>query len=149
MRYPVTALLVLILGACSLGIEPLSNDTFAPELGVDLSQMVLTASGLYYQDLLVGTGAEVTSGATIAVHYEGWLVDGTKFDSSRERGEPFTFTAGAGSVIDGWDEGVIGMHVGGLRRLVLPSHLAYGSRGVGPIPPNSPLVFEIEVLAIQ
>ena len=143
------AMTAAALAACSSGLEPLTNDSFAPELGIDLSQMTQTASGLYYQDLTAGTGTLVTAGMTATVHYEGWLVDGTKFDSSRDRGQPFEFPVGAGQVIAGWDEGVLGMRQGGLRRLVIPPDLGYGERAIGPIPANSTLVFEIEVLGVQ
>jgi FKBP-type peptidyl-prolyl cis-trans isomerase len=134
-----------------LGPEPLTNDDFAPALNVDLAAMTETPSGLYYQDLEVGAGDEAVSGMTVSVHYEGWLVDGTKFDSSRDRGTPFDFLLGAGSVISGWDEGVAGMRIGGIRKLVIPPHLAYGSGGAGGgvIPGNATLVFDVELLEVQ
>src|SRR5215217_392843 len=95
-----------------------------------------TASGLRYIDEVVGTGADMKSGKTVAVHYTGWLTNGTKFDSSRDRGQPFTFPLGGGRVIKGWDEGVAGMRVGGKRTLVIPPDLGYGARGApGAIPP--------------
>jgi len=112
--------------------------------------MITTASGLKYEDLTVGSGAEAIAGKTVSVHYTGWLENGTKFDSSLDRGEPFMFQLGAGEVIAGWDEGVAGMKVGGKRRLVIPSDLGYGARGAGGvIPPNATLIFEVELLAIQ
>jgi FKBP-type peptidyl-prolyl cis-trans isomerase len=135
--------------ACDSGTDPLTNGLFAPELGIDLSRMTRMSSGLYYQDLVVGTEPAVVSGSNVMVHYEGWLPDGTKFDSSRDRGTPFVFTVGAGRVIAGWDEGVIGIRLGGTRRLVIPAELAYGEQGSGPIPPNTPLVFDVELLAVQ
>jgi FKBP-type peptidyl-prolyl cis-trans isomerase FkpA len=131
--------------------DPLTNDDFAPALNVDLAAMTHTASGLYYQDLEVGTGDEAAAGVTVTVHYEGWLADGTKFDSSRDRGMPFEFLLGVGLVIAGWDEGVAGMRVGGMRKLVIPPQLAYGSAGAGGgvIPPNATLVFDVELLEVQ
>ncbi|MFA7286514.1 MAG: FKBP-type peptidyl-prolyl cis-trans isomerase [Patescibacteria group bacterium] len=101
------------------------------------------------ETLTEGNGAVAVSGNRVAVHYTGWLVDGTKFDSSVDRGTPFTFTLGAGQVIAGWDQGVVGMKVGEKRRLTIPSLLGYGASGVGPIPPNATLVFEVELLAIN
>ncbi len=123
--------------------------TFAPALGVNLASMTKTPSGLEYQDKTVGTGAAAVAGKTVKVHYTGWLPDGTKFDSSRDRNEPFDFPLGAGHVIAGWDEGVAGMKVGGRRLLVIPAALGYGSRGTGPIPPNATLVFDVELLGVS
>ncbi len=146
--------LAVVLAACDTGSTttttgPLTNDDFAPTLNVDLAAMVRTTSGLYYQDLEVGQGDEAVAGVTVTVHYEGWLANGTKFDSSRDRGQPFTFALGAGFVIPGWDEGVAGMRVGGLRKLVIPPNLAYGAAGVPPtIPGNATLVFDIELLEV-
>ena len=112
------------------------------------SKMVTTPSGLKYEDIAVGTGEQAVSGDTVKVHYTGTLEDGTKFDSSVDRGVPFDFKLGAGMVIKGWDEGVAGMKVGGKRKLVIPPDLAYGPSGKGPIPPNSTLIFEVELLSI-
>ena len=122
---------------------------FAPKLGVDLSAMTKTASGLQYRDLVAGKGAEAKPRQEVTVHYTGWLPDGTKFDSSKDRNEPFVFRLGAGMVIGGWDEGVAGMKVGGTRKLVIPPALGYGSRGVDVIPPNSVLVFDVELLGVR
>ena len=110
---------------------------------------VTTPSGLKYTDDQVGTGATAESGKTVSVHYTGWLLNGTKFDSSRDRGQPFNFPLGAGRVIKGWDEGVAGMRVGGKRTLIIPPDLGYGARGTGPIPPNSTLKFEVELLDVR
>ncbi len=108
-----------------------------------------TATGLTYYDTVPGTGEEARTGQIVQVHYSGYLMDSTKFDSSVDRGEPLTFPLGVGRVIKGWDEGVPGMKVGGKRKLVIPSHLAYGERGAGSmIPPNAQLVFDVELLAI-
>jgi len=111
--------------------------------------MPTTSSGLTYQELAEGAGAEATKGAHVSVHYTGWLMDGTKFDSSKDRNEPFDFPLGAGHVIKGWDEGVAGMKVGGKRKLTIPPSLGYGAHGAGGvIPPNATLVFEVELLGI-
>jgi FKBP-type peptidyl-prolyl cis-trans isomerase len=110
---------------------------------------VTTSDGLKYTDDQVGTGAVAEAGKNVSVHYTGWLLNGTKFDSSRDRGQPFTFPLGAGRVIKGWDEGVAGMRVGGKRTLIIPPDLAYGPRGTGPIPPNSTLKFEVELLDVK
>jgi peptidylprolyl isomerase len=107
-----------------------------------------TPSGLKYIDLQEGTGATPTTGQTVVVHYTGTLEDGTKFDSSRDRKQPFQFRVGVGQVIKGWDEGVGSMKVGGRRQLIIPPELGYGSRGIGPIPPNSTLIFDVELLGI-
>ncbi|HKT65165.1 MAG TPA: FKBP-type peptidyl-prolyl cis-trans isomerase [Burkholderia sp.] len=112
-----------------------------------------TASGLQYEDVVVGDGAEATAGKYVTVHYTGWLYEngqaGKKFDSSKDRNDPFAFHLGGGMVIKGWDEGVQGMKVGGVRRLTIPPQLAYGPRGAGGvIPPNATLVFEVELLDV-
>jgi FKBP-type peptidyl-prolyl cis-trans isomerase FkpA len=106
--------------------------------------------GLKYTDDKVGTGAEAQAGKTVTVHYTGWLLDGTKFDSSRDRNQPFLFPLGGGQVIKGWDEGVAGMKIGGKRTLIIPPELGYGARGAGGvIPPNSTLKFEVELLDVK
>ena len=111
---------------------------------------VTTPSGLKYDDLKVGAGAEAKAGQAVSVHYTGWLTDGKKFDSSKDRGQPFQFALGAGQVIKGWDEGVQGMKIGGKRKLTIPSALGYGTRGAGNvIPPNATLIFEVELLGIR
>jgi FKBP-type peptidyl-prolyl cis-trans isomerase FkpA len=128
---------------------PAATPKFAPALGVDLAAMTKTASGLAYRDVKVGTGPVATAGHGVSVQYTGWLPDGTKFDSSRDRNAPFEFSLGAGQVIPGWDEGVAGMHVGGRRLLVIPPTLGYGAAGTGPIPPNATLVFDVELLGVH
>ena len=114
------------------------------------AQEVTMPSGLKYVDRVVGTGDEAVAGKTVNVHYTGWLENGKKFDSSVDRGQPFSFPLGAGRVIKGWDEGVQGMKVGGKRKLTIPSDLGYGSRGAGGvIPPNATLIFDVELLGVR
>jgi FKBP-type peptidyl-prolyl cis-trans isomerase len=144
---PLSALL-LLLAACGRAGDP-AEVTFDPALNVDLGAMTHSESGLYTQDLLVGTGLEATNGKVVSVHYTGWLPSGERFDTSRDDDRPFSFTLGAGRVIEGWEEGLQGMRVGGQRRLVIPSWLAYGDEGVGQIPPNSVLVFDVELTAVR
>ena len=118
--------------------------------------MTPTASGLQYDDTTIGSGDEASAGQRVSVHYTGWLHDagaaqqrGRKFDSSKDRGDPFRFHLGAGQVIAGWDEGVQGMKVGGTRVLLIPADLGYGAQGAGGvIPPNATLVFEVDLLAV-
>lgn len=108
-----------------------------------------TESGLLIEEIRVGSGDTAVSGQFVSVHYTGWLTDGTKFDSSKDRDEPFEFPLGQRTVIAGWDEGVQGMRVGGVRKLTIPPHLGYGARGAGGvIPPNATLVFEVELLDV-
>ena len=108
------------------------------------------ASGLQYEDLVVGNGKMAEPGMNVSVHYTGWLTNGSKFDSSLDRGEPFKFQLGAGAVIQGWDEGVKGMRIGGKRKLTIPPDLGYGSHGAGSvIPPNATLVFDVELLDVK
>jgi peptidylprolyl isomerase len=143
--------LVLLLG-CGGDSTSFSGDptqvTYAPELNVDLNAMERRPSGLYVQDLQVGTGTEATRGRSVTVHYTGWLPNGSKFDSSRDRAKAFSFTLGRGDVIAGWDEGLLGMKVGGQRKLVIPSNLGYGSQARGSIPANSVLVFDVELISV-
>ncbi|BFU89207.1 MAG: Peptidyl-prolyl cis-trans isomerase [Nitrospira sp.] len=114
------------------------------------AQEITTSSGLKYVDQLVGAGEVAVAGKTANVHYTGWLENGKKFDSSLDRGQPFSFPLGAGRVIKGWDEGVQGMKVGGKRKLTIPSDLGYGSRGAGGvIPPNATLIFDVELLGLR
>ena len=118
--------------------------------GAEKGNPIETLSGLQYLDLVKGSGREAHLGETASVHYTGWLKDGTKFDSSLDRGQPFQFRLGAGRVIKGWDEGVVGMNIGSKRKLIIPPHLGYGNRGVGRvIPPNATLIFEVELLDLR
>jgi FKBP-type peptidyl-prolyl cis-trans isomerase FkpA len=110
---------------------------------------IKTPSGLVIEEIVVGSGATAAAGQKVSVHYTGWLTDGKKFDSSKDRGDPFVFPLGRGQVIRGWDEGVAGMKVGGKRKLTIPPNLGYGARGAGGvIPPNATLVFEVELLSV-
>ena len=129
--------LIFLVAICPLG---------AQETG---GKSVRKPDGLEYQDIKTGTGAEAKPGETVTVHYTGWLVSGKKFDSSVDRGTPFTFSLGAGQVIKGWDEGVAGMKVGGKRKLHIPPSLGYGASGGGPIPPNATLIFDVELLSVK
>lgn len=113
-------------------------------------EVVETGSGLQYQDWVVGDGDEAKAGQTVVVHYTGWLVDESKFDSSKDRNQPFDFPLGGGRVIKGWDEGVAGMKIGGTRLLIIPSDLGYGDRGAGgAIPGGATLLFEVELLDLK
>lgn len=143
------ALIVPAIGACDLNdfrtVPIVSGSDFAPELNVKLDDMQQTRSGLRYQDLQIGTGTEARAGSTVAVHYTGWLTDGREFDSSAG-GEPLSFPLGQRAVIDGWEEGLTGMRVGGKRKLVIPPSLGYGAQAYGPIPANATLVFDVELV---
>jgi len=144
------ALALLALAACGDGSGPdITQVNFAPSLGIDLATFTRSASGLYYKDLEVGGGALVTAGQEVSVHYTGHLWSGGQFDANQPPSTPFTFTLGVGQVIDGFDEGVSGMRIGGRRQLIIPPDLGYGSRATGPIPANAVLVFTIEVISVQ
>jgi FKBP-type peptidyl-prolyl cis-trans isomerase len=144
-------LLAAALAAMGAMAAPLFSQTEgkAVEPGKEAGKEVVTASGLKYVDLKVGEGDEARSGKVIELHFTGWLENGTKFESSRDRGEPLKFKLGVGTVIKGWDEGLAGMRVGGKRKLLVPSALGYGKQGAGGlIPPNANLVFEVELLSV-
>lgn len=124
--------------------------SYASSLGVDLSAMERQSSGLYIRDLQVGEGEPTVAGDVMVVHYSGWLNDGTLFDSSHTRNQPFAVPTGTGRVIDGWEEGLPGMRVGGVRQLVIPPQLAYGAQSPSPlIPAGSVLIFEVELLEVN
>ena len=166
MRNVITLILILMFfGACSSVPKPEGSQTpaepssqateKAPETApaptaAEQPEVITTPSGLKYQDLVVGPGPSPKAGAKVVVHYTGWLTSGVMFDSSVSRNQPFTFRLDRGEVIKGWDEGVATMHVGGKRKLTIPPGLAYGSKGYADaIPPNSTLVFEVELLGFQ
>ena len=132
-----------------LEVELLDFSAPAKATEIDEADYEETATGLKYYDLVEGDGASPESGQTVIVHYTGWLTDGTQFDSSLDRGQPFTFVIGQGGVIAGWDEGVATMKIGGKRQLVIPAELGYGEQGTGGIPPNATLIFEVELLGVQ
>ena len=146
---PFSVLLLLFFAALAMTLGCGGSDKSNPSAGPTKvnGQPTTTASGLQYWDVAVGTGATATQGSPVKVHYTGWLTNGVKFDSSLDRGEPFSFNLGAGDVIKGWDEGVQGMKVGGKRQLRIPPDLGYGANGAGGvIPPNAILIFDVELL---
>ncbi len=146
----LAAALPLALALGLLAALPAAAAENAEEKPMPAAEEITTPSGLKYLELAVGDGTQAKSGDRVEVHYTGWLLDGTKFDSSVDRGRPFAFPLGAGRVIRGWDEGVAGMKVGGKRKLVIPPGLGYGDRGAGGvIPPNATLVFEVELLKVN
>jgi FKBP-type peptidyl-prolyl cis-trans isomerase FkpA len=149
----IAAAAVVLAAACDSPTDAgrfadTENLRYYPGLNVDLSRMTRTASGLYYEDLAEGDGPAIAAGDSIAVHYTGWLPDGTRFDTSRD-GAPLEYRHGVGRVILGWDEGIEGLQVGSRRKLVVPPHLGYGGMRMGPIPPHSTLVFDVEIMAIR
>lgn len=157
MRYAVIIVGILVVGlliyvgvsSIDKGSEPEISEiaeNAVEEKGSEVSEIM----ELIKEDVKVGEGSEAVAGKRVTVHYTGTLEDGTKFDSSKDRGEPFEFNLGTGQVIKGWDEGVAGMKVGGIRKLTIPSELGYGERGAGTaIPPNAVLVFEVELLGVE
>nr|WP_223264609.1 FKBP-type peptidyl-prolyl cis-trans isomerase [Sulfuriferula plumbiphila] len=146
------ALVTLIACGSANATSPVNRAVKSVQSTTDRSSTMATttASGLIYEDLVEGTGATATAGHTVVVHYTGWLTNGTKFDSSKDRNEPFEFRLGAGQVIRGWDEGVAGMKEGGKRKLTIPAQLGYGARGAGDvIPPNAVLIFDVELIKVK
>jgi peptidylprolyl isomerase len=142
----ILRLLVTVFALSMAGLALADN----PGPSKTTGQPVTTPSGLKYYDLKKGKGAPPKSGQRVSVHYTGWLTDGKKFDSSRDRGEPFSFELGTGQVIKGWDEGVGSMNIGGKRQLHIPPQLGYGERGFGGlIPPNATLIFDVELVSVN
>ncbi len=147
MYVGVIIVVLVIAGIIALIVSKLQSGNSA---GGTSSDMITTADGLQYKDVVVGTGAEAKTGSHVTVNYIGTLTDGTKFDSSYDRNQPFPFTIGQGMVIKGWDEGIVGMKVGGKRHLVIPPALGYGAAGAPPtIQPNETLIFDVELLSVQ
>src|SRR5579872_5316597 len=146
--FTLIAMLAAAIG-CG-GDKPSTSGTTSASAPMKVSgQPTTTSSGLQYWDIVVGSGPTAVPGSTVKVHYSGFLTNGDKFDSSRDRGEPFSFPLGAGQVIKGWDEGVAGMKVGGQRQLRIPPELGYGATGAGgAIPPNATLIFDVELLGV-
>ena len=148
-----TTLFALTIAACGGTTDPsgasIESTTFAAALNVDLAASTRTATGLYYRDLTPGSGTVAAAGKTAKVHYQGWLPNGTKFDQNLAPTTPFSFVLGSGQVVAGFDQGITGMKVGGVRQIIIPPALGYGNRATGPIPANSILVFSIELVAVQ
>jgi peptidylprolyl isomerase len=128
---------------------PIEQTTFDPSLGVNLAQSTKLPSGLYHRDIIAGTGTTLAAGQAVTVHYVGAFANGQVFDSNQAPSTPFPFTLGAGRVIPGWDQGLVGMKVGGRRQLIIPPELAYGPNDYGPIPGNSVLVFTVDAVSAQ
>lgn len=156
-RHAAAAVVFLLSASCSSEpfvpptrvAVPIESTTFAPSLAVDLGASTRTASGLYYRDLTTGTGATLSRGQQVGVYYVGRFSNGEMFDSRQPPADPFSFLLGAGRVIEGWDEGVAGMRIGGRRQLIVPPSLGYGSEDRGPIPGNSVLVFTVEAVSAR
>lgn len=157
--FTAAGLCVAALAVAACGGDPNPREQLAPQnrvaenyddaLNIELDSMRMRFNGLHVQDLEEGDGVRADSGDVVTVHYTGWLPNGTQFDSSRDRGEPFQVALGYGRVIAGWDQGIVGMRVGGRRLLVIPPGLAYGTSRRGPIPANSTLVFDVELLEVE
>jgi FKBP-type peptidyl-prolyl isomerase-like protein len=157
MRRPVKLAVVAfaaLLAACASGgsaplSRPIESIPFAASLNIDLAKMTKTPSGLYYRDLEEGTGATIRGKVDLKVHYTGWLTNGVKFDGNASDDPPLTVPFGRGRVLKGWDEGLLGMRVGGRRQLIVPPSLGYGSDKAGLIPPDATLVFDVRVLSMK
>lgn len=148
--YSLVLCVVVLATSCTKQEAPNPGTLPLPPGAVAPPKPVANVTELKMEDTTVGTGAVAEAGKRVTVHYTGWLANGTKFDSSKDHGQPFTFQLGAGQVIKGWDQGVAGMKVGGMRKLTIPPDLAYGPNGAGGvIPPNATLVFEVELLGVE
>jgi FKBP-type peptidyl-prolyl cis-trans isomerase len=151
----IAGLLIASLSACASGgggavaARPIQSIPFAAALDVDLSRMTKTPSGLYYRDIVVGSGPVVHGKVDVKVHYTGWLTNGVKFDSNSDDEPALTVPLGRGRAIKGWDEGLDGMRVGGRRQLVIPPELGYGSNRSGLIPPDATLVFDLKIVSVK
>ena len=148
------ALTPVLFAACSESSSPtggrsVEETTFASTLGVNLAASTRTTNGVFYRDITVGTGPVVTDGQSVSVRYTGYLSGGTSFGTNVNDPGPYTFRLGRGQVIAGWDEGLIGVRVGGTRQLIIPSRMGYGNQPNGPIPANSVLVFTVQVISAQ
>lgn len=141
--------LILVIIVSSLFVLSCSSSKDSAKDNAKESTLQTTPSGLQFEDIIIGMGAQPEKGKEVTVHYVGTLQDGTIFDSSKEKDKPFKFKIGVGQVIKGWDEGVMSMRVGGKRKLIIPPSLGYGERAAGKIPPNSVLIFEVELLDIK
>jgi peptidylprolyl isomerase len=133
----------------SAGTAAVTTPPAASAPATDATGEIVTKSGLRYRDDVVGQGAEATNGRQVSVLYRGTLVNGTEFDANQDRDHPLQFTLGSGRVIEGWEEGIKGMKVGGKRHLVIPSSIGYGSQGNGPVPPNATMIFDVELLDVR
>jgi FKBP-type peptidyl-prolyl cis-trans isomerase len=157
MRFRLLAILCCITAFAGCGDSspttpaavPLEQTVFDPSLGVNLAQSTKLASGMYYRDITVGTGTTLAAGQTVGVHYTGALANGQVFDSNIAPTAPFSFALGTCFVIAGWDQGLVGMKVGGRRQLIIPPELGYGASGRGPIPGNAVLVFTVDAVSAQ
>jgi FKBP-type peptidyl-prolyl cis-trans isomerase FkpA len=149
LRHLLRMTLAIAAIGCSLIVTGCASES-PEDHNRKVAEMSASVTNLQVEDTKVGSGPEAQAGQRVSVHYTGTLMDGTKFDSSRDRNEPFEFRLGAGEVIPGWDQGVRGMRVGGTRKLTIPANLAYGARGAGgAIPPNAALKFDIELLEVK
>ena len=145
----VVALAVAVTACGEEKAATIEETTFAESLAINLATMTKSGSGLYWKDIVVGTGATATAGKQVGVHYAGFLTNGTQFDANQAGATPFSFQLGSHAVIAGFDEGLTGMKVGGRRQIIIPSELAYGNEGMGIIPKNAILVFTLDLVSVS